>query len=164
MKKKIINFWIVLFAMTMVMPTFASALNDDILPYAFNTHTGYLTLSLAVPSYTSPIYGYTVDSWECPLKIKYTITYDVNNGKIASVTFLGSELSGTALSPTEQGRLVSLNYETVNMSVVSGGYAIKCDYYATADLIYVYTPGFPINQETTRVSVSDIVTIDPPRP
>lgn len=164
MKKRIACLLSVVFALALVAPIHASATNDDISPYVFSTYDGQLTLSLDIPSYTSPTYGYTVDAWTCPLKINYRITYDVNSGKISSVSFLESVLTGTALSPTEQGRLVSLNYETVNMSITNGGYSIKCDYFATADFIYVYTPGFPINQETTRTNVSDVVTVDPPRP
>lgn len=164
MKKRIAYLLSVVFALALVAPIHASATNDDISPYVFSTYDGQLTLSLDIPSYTSPAYGYTVDAWTCPLKINYRITYDVNSGKISSVSFLESVLTGTALSPTEQGRLVSLNYERVNMSITNGGYSIKCDYFATADLIYVHIPGLPTPQESIRKNVSDVVTVDPPRP
>ena len=158
---------LMLFSITSI-PAFAAGsmdtMDSSIAPRAYGTYNGSMEVTLSVPEYTS-ISGYTVAAWDCPIDVKYRISYNLNTGEITSVTYLSTEIvPGTAMSPTEQARLVSLNYESAVMSIVSSGNAIKCTYTATADLIYIEFPGFPVDQESVSFSVRGSGTVSPPRP
>lgn len=167
--KKILSciFAVILFSVTSI-PVFAAEsvdiMNPSITPYAYGTYDGTMEVTLSIPQYTS-VLDYTVAAWNCPIDIKYRINYNLNTGEITSVTYLSTEIvPGTAMSPTEQARLVSLNYESATMSIVNNRNSIKCNYSATADLIYVQFPGFPANQENVSFSVRGSSTVSPPRP
>ena len=121
---------------------------------------------LKVPEVT--VDGYTVESWNCPIDVKYSYVYNMNTGEIVSVTYKSTKITpGLAISePNPKGGqvcLTSLNYENVSMDIVDDGYSVSCTYSATATLMFNRYPGVPADQIILYRNVSGQATVSPQR-
>lgn len=144
----------------LVIPA-AAANTDEITPFAFGTYEGSMQLNLNIPEFTSATGKYSVAAWKCPIYIDYRIRYNLNTGEITAVESWNSRIDGRAISPTEQGSLTGLDYEIVTWEIVNNGYSIKCNYQATAHLLYTMFPGVAMYQEYRTVSVNASGTTTP---